>query len=124
MIQQTHPVAMIAIGGMEGTQEEAKLFARLRGGRPIYVMATTGGAAGLLATQSHIFQSQVIVADKESQAAVIQFWNQQENRDPRRSKDQSVDEGSAPSALREHRYYVPYSFLAQQIIAEIAERNE
>jgi hypothetical protein len=124
MIEQTRPVAMIAIGGMEGTEEEVELFARLREGRPIYVLATTGGAAGLIAKRPKIHRSRVVVMDEKSRDAVMQFWTEQENRDPRRSKDQSVGEGSAPSALREQHYYVPYSFVAQQIIAEIAERNE
>lgn len=120
MIRETCPVAMIAIGGMEGTEEEAELFAELYPGRPIYALSTTGGAAGLIAERRHIRQNRVIVLDEKARDDVMKFWGEQGNRDPRRSKEQDVREGSPPVHLREQHYYVPYSFLAQQIIAEIA----
>lgn len=50
MIADDSIVAMIAIGGMEGVLEEARLFAKDPGDphRPIFVLATTGGASALL----------------------------------------------------------------------------
>lgn len=124
MIRESRPVAMIAIGGMEGTQEEAEIFAELLPGHPIYALSTTGGAARLIAERRHIRDNRIIVLDERARDDVMNFWKEQENRDPRRPKEQDVREGSSPAALREHHYYVPYSFIAQQIVAEIAESNE
>jgi hypothetical protein len=48
MIKESHPQAMVCIGGMEGVLREAELFAQIGQGRPIFALARTGGAAGLL----------------------------------------------------------------------------
>lgn len=49
MLEQTRPDAMVCAGGMEGVEEEMKLFREMMSGRPIYVLETTGGAAALIA---------------------------------------------------------------------------
>ena len=49
MVTETSPDAMVVIGGMEGVEAEVVLFTRLRRGRPIFLLRTTGGAAMLLA---------------------------------------------------------------------------
>jgi hypothetical protein len=50
MIGETHPDAMVVIGGMSGIHQELDVFRKLRPGRPVYVFETTGGAAHMLAT--------------------------------------------------------------------------
>jgi hypothetical protein len=44
-------VAMVCIGGMEGVEDEARLFLQTRPGHPIYLLARTGGATAVLASQ-------------------------------------------------------------------------
>jgi hypothetical protein len=48
MISDPSITAMVAIGGMEGVLDEARLFENAKRG-PIFVLATTGGASALLA---------------------------------------------------------------------------
>lgn len=122
MIKRTSPIAMIIIGGMEGTEEEAEVFAEFRPGRPIFALATTGGAANLIERKGTIRNSPVTFADKEDSHVVEDFWKAQENRDPRSSQGYAT-EGSAPALFRERRYYVPYSFFAQHIVEVIARHN-
>ena len=46
MIAGADPLAMVAVGGMDGVVKEATLFAGRYGrSRPIFALATTGGAA-------------------------------------------------------------------------------
>lgn len=49
MLEATQPNAMVCIGGMEGVEKEASIFAEICPGRPIFTLQTTGGAAGLIA---------------------------------------------------------------------------
>lgn len=123
MIEETAPVAMIIIGGMEGTEEEAKLFAEYREGAPIFALETTGGAASLIEQKREIRKSPIVVMDKQDHAEVMRFWNTQENRDPRIAENENAKEGATPAAFRERHYYVPYSFIAQQIVEKIAKQN-
>jgi len=48
MIGEMQPVAMVAIGGMQGIFDELRIFRDLRQGAPVYSLATTGGAAARL----------------------------------------------------------------------------
>lgn len=48
LLTTTDPDAMVCIGGMEGVIDEADLFSEYCRDRPIYALATTGGAAALL----------------------------------------------------------------------------
>lgn len=50
MLRETAPAAMVGIGGMEGVEDEAELFADLRPGQPIFLLQSTGGATRLLAS--------------------------------------------------------------------------
>ncbi len=72
MIAETSPIAMVVIGGMKGVLDEAQVFAELRPGRPIFTLATTGGAAALLARQERDANS-VRVMDLEAKHLVQQF---------------------------------------------------
>ena len=49
MLQETSPVAMVAVGGMQGVEEEARLFVSLCH-RRVYALRITGGAAATLST--------------------------------------------------------------------------
>lgn len=52
MITRKELIAMFVIGGMDGVQEEARLFSRQwNGSKPIYVLTETGAAAELIGRQ-------------------------------------------------------------------------
>jgi len=113
MINQTSPVAMVAIGGMKGVLDETRIFSAERPGRPIFVLATTGGAAKILARESQ-YENTVRGIDEEGEHLVRRFWAHQENRDIQSKIRQ-----------RENRnFYIPYAFVAQQIVAHIIKENE
>lgn len=116
MIAKFSPVAMIAIGGMKGVIDEAKLFARLRPGKPIFTFATTGGAAALLAREESI-REHVRVVDAEAGDLVRKFWEQQGEQIERRRWGQEGRKEPTEQQVRE--FYVPYAFVAQQIVAEL-----
>lgn len=48
MIKDTAPVAMVCVGGMEGVEEEARIFKELRTTFPVFTLECTGGAAALI----------------------------------------------------------------------------
>lgn len=48
MIGETDPEAFVAIGGMEGIEEEVDLFHQLRPNARVYTLETTGGASSML----------------------------------------------------------------------------
>lgn len=116
MIQETSPVAMIAIGGMKGVLDEARIFAELRPGKPIYAFTTTGGATALLPRRAE-YANRLRVPDQGAEDLVRKFWYQQEEfvRNERLAAEQRPQEG-AESA---RQFYIPYSFVARQTVAEI-----
>jgi hypothetical protein len=54
MFKETSPDAMVCMGGMEGVINEALLFHKLCPRKPIYTLATTGGAARLLKAEKKL----------------------------------------------------------------------
>jgi hypothetical protein len=64
IVEDAEVIAMVCVGGMEGVLEEAALFWAARR-RPIYVVASTGGAAELLARgrADSVFRSHDRAAD-------------------------------------------------------------
>jgi hypothetical protein len=112
MIVETSPVAVIAIGGMKGVLDESRLFAELRPGMVIYTLATTGGAAAILPGQQG-YANIVRVMDLQAESLVRQFWEEQESLKARErfAKEEGWD------------YYIPYAFIAQQIVAELVENH-
>ena len=120
MISETSPVAMVAIGGMEGVEEEVNLFSELCPSKPVFVFSTTGGAAAIIAERRDNYKSHILVIDENSLDDVKKFWAARENHDSRSAESQKIREGSAHAGYRESRYYVPYSVLAQQIVKKIA----
>ena len=41
--------ALVCIGGMEGVEDEFELFSRVKPGKPIFILQSTGGASKILA---------------------------------------------------------------------------
>jgi hypothetical protein len=122
MIEETSPVAMIAIGGMKGVLEEAELFMQRRPGRPIFTFSTTGGAAGVMARKPE-YQERVTAIDREAESLVRAFWEQQTAP----GAETPFAEGSEFKELpreRKRKFYVPYAFVAQQIIARLVDDPE
>jgi hypothetical protein len=110
MIRDTSPIAMIAIGGMKGVLDEAGTFRDLRPGNPIFTLATTGGAAAILARRFGE-EHPTRVADRNAEALVRSFWQSQEEPDLReRFREESA-----------RTFYVPYAVVAQQLVADIIE---
>ena len=105
---------MVAIGGMQGVLDEARIFNELRPGRPIFALKTTGGAAAVLANRQQENQPQVHVIDSDAEELVRKFWSQQEQADEPFRK-QLVDFSD---------FYVPYAFIAQEMIAKLTDRRE
>jgi len=52
MVQSAHLVGSIFIGGMEGVEEESRLFAQHQRGKPCYAIGSTGSAAKDLLSRS------------------------------------------------------------------------
>jgi hypothetical protein len=122
MIDETAPVAMIAIGGMRGVLNEAELFIKRWPKVPIFTLATTGGAAKILATNDN-YRRQVQVIDTEAEGLVQKFWEQQREPPARAAQSANIRQQNgtdAPERGEERRkFYVPYAFVAQQIVARI-----
>ena len=113
MIGQTSPVAMIAIGGMKGVLDEARIFAGVRPGKPIYSLATTGGAAAILPRREE-YHRRVRVADSEAEKLVSEFWHRQNQRT---ADERSGGEGRFRQLLHSS------TSSTQQIVAEIVTNN-
>jgi|GEM_PF-2337987 len=113
MIEQTSPVAMIAIGGMRGVFDEARIFAKLRPSQPIFTLGTTGGAAALL-PENPEYGNRTRVVDRGVEDLVRRFWGQQREREP----------GKHEAAESREAFYVPYAFIAHRIVTDIVEHSE
>ncbi len=109
MIVDTDPSAMVAIGGMQGVLDEAKIFHEHFPAKPIFALPTTGGAARVLAKRD---QNSSVVSDIDQRAAKLiqEFWRQQID-------DEINWEQLYPSATS----YIPYAFVTQQIISRIID---
>ncbi len=107
MIRETSPIAMIAIGGTNSVMEEAILFSRLRPRRPIFALATTGGAAAQLARHEFL-ANQVQDMDSAALGYVKEFWSRNENFYRRPLGDSE-----------EIKYYVPYPLVVREIIDKL-----
>jgi hypothetical protein len=108
MLKETSPVAMIAVGGMKGILDEAGIFADWCPGRPIFTLATTGGAAAILAGRRDQMPW-IRVADDEAQALVRTFWQSQA----------AAQAGESWGQETQRPIFVPYAVVAQQIVANI-----
>ncbi|MHB8416137.1 MAG: SLOG domain-containing protein [Acidiferrobacteraceae bacterium] len=106
MIEESNPVCMVCIGGMEGVLEEHHLFTQLRPGRPIFVMSTTGGASAILAEKD---DPQVDVLDR---AVMLTL----KERTPKRAKDESKMHGLGEND-------VPYPLVMQYLVEKIGSMD-
>lgn len=109
MIEESAPLAMVAIGGMEGVLKEAELFARYSDGRRrLFALGSTGGAAQLLAEGSFALRGAPIeVPDKESAALIKKFWAENEQRLAQR-RAEGFEE-----------LYMPYDQIAGNIVQSL-----
>jgi hypothetical protein len=110
MIEETRPDAMVAIGGMEGVDEEARIFHDFRSDRPCYVLGETGGACRLLAERApwplDVIDERVIA-----------------ERDRRRHDRPERPDGDRLKDVRREdiaRRIVPYPLIMQIIVEELA----
>ena len=91
-----NPDAMVCIGGMKGVIDEFKLFRRFHPNKPVYILATTGGASRNLAREYPDF-----VADKPNAANI-------ENHRDSQSKPIKI---------------IPYTFLTASIVRKVLKKN-
>jgi hypothetical protein len=120
MIQATSPVAMVVIGGTQNSMEEAKVFHKLRPNQNIFALATTGGAAARLPKENPE-QNTISVADTEALELVRSFWKQQEDERDRASSDKDIRR--AADKTPERKFFVPYAYVAHQIVARLVDSN-
>lgn len=95
--------AMVCIGGMEGVEDEVRLFLQLRQGQPLYLLARSGGATALLANQLRATKNVRVIDD--------------ELLNDIRPRLRAAHGETADAPLR----YTPYPFIMQRIVREIAE---
>ena len=112
MIEETKPAAMVCIGGMEGVEEEEKLFKELREGQKIFVLETTGGAAAILAERD-AGDSRVVRLDRQTIEQADRFW---------REIEPHHQEQGPEASFEPQRHYAPYTLIAQRIVEEIIEK--
>ena len=117
MIEETSPIAMIAIGGMEGVIEEARIFHECFPNRNIFTFKTTGGAASML-DQTDGLKESVIPIDEEAKELVRRFWNDVNQR----SNESRDVQNREPR--QENEYYIPYAHLAQKIVTTIMNKQD
>lgn len=110
MINKTRPIGMVCIGGMEGVEDEADLFAKQCPRAPIFVFAKTGGAAARLA--NHQDSPDLRVLDHEVLARLETL----------RSKLNDLENRSS-STNETAKTMVPYPLIAQIMVQELADLN-
>jgi hypothetical protein len=97
MLQEKKPVAMVAIGGMDGVEDEAARFQSGKNTRPLYVFRSTWGAAARLADSR---KPGIIVAEER--------W-------------QKLMPPAAQDTTR-GRPMVPYPLMMQQLVSDIGSQ--
>lgn len=113
MIKQNNLVGMVCIGGMEGVEEEAKLFYQHREKLPIYALESTGGATRKLA-QYFKGERCLRLPEEGIQKLVEEFWHKH-----KRSDSQKMSEDRPEQA-----FVFPYAYVAQKIVAEIIDSGK
>ena len=106
MIERGNPDCMVAIGGMEGVLEEARIFRDFHPGRRRYVLQGTGGACLVIGERA---EGPFDFVDKRVMA----------QRGRRRSERTGVALEAGPGKEPEAAV-IPYPLIMQTIVAEIA----
>jgi hypothetical protein len=121
MLRETNPAAMVCLGGMEGVIEEAFLFVELCPGKMIYTLATTGGAAQLLADEERL-RGRIRQIDLEihrelwePRLHLLRRLEAERRGEGVRIESESKVEEPGPSTL--------YPLAAQTIVDELGERR-
>lgn len=118
MIESAQPVAMVAIGGMEGIELEYGIFRTLRPEAPVYALPSTGGAARILA-ETH--PNDVRSFDAEVEGHVREFRRRIRAQDTDDAK-QSRHEPPARPPIDEE-IAIPYANVAARIVEDIVVRG-
>lgn len=108
MINRIDLAGMVCIGGMEGVEEEAKLFHERWKNLPIYALKSTGGATSKLAVDFKDTRW-LRVPEEGVQKLVEEFWHSQKRSDSMRTSKEE----------QEQAFVFPYTYVAQKIVAEI-----
>jgi hypothetical protein len=114
LLNDTDPIAMVAIGGMEGVEREAALFRAHVGAargrrRAVYVLKTTGGAAEKLAAIPPAKYNVPVYVLEERWALATGLADQ-----PRGTSEYGGEQET----------FTPYPALMQWFVREISPRNQ
>ncbi|MBX3177647.1 MAG: hypothetical protein KF886_09820 [Candidatus Hydrogenedentes bacterium] len=115
MLERTSPIAMICIGGMEGVEEEAKLFREVCSNSRIYAFETTGGAARNLVNKTKSVRS----FDKELMDRLHDNFSLPTDVEGERIEN-LVQREDSKHDIR----VVPYPLICQALVREIASEDE
>ncbi len=112
MLQKSDPLAMVCIGGMDGSLDEARLFVELYPNRKVYVVKATGGAAAILAESAY---GQIVVVEAKIMGDL----------ERRRAGWASPDAGiGTPERFRDNELpLIPYPLIFQSLVAELIESD-
>ncbi len=107
-------MAMIAIGGMEGVEEEVRLFREIFPGRTVYALSSTGGAAKILVEERQN-DAGVKSYDDEVRGHVREFRRRVRAQQAETRKER----GDVPPPGEEEEITIPYANVASRIVADI-----
>lgn len=117
MVQRSDLAAMVCIGGMEGVEDEARLFHECCRRLPVYVLESTGGAAAELARHAPD-EDWLRVPERGVRETVEAFWRGLGPGEGQGGAGESRRAGDNEGE-REQSFAFPYAYLAQKIVAEV-----
>jgi len=97
--------ALVCVGGMEGVEEEFDIFRRIHKDKKVYLLASTGGAAGKLA------DTNLIKTEMNNLIEVSDDINY------------SLDIPNADKEMREQFELIPFSYITARIVREVLNRS-
>jgi len=115
MLIKEHLVAMVAIGGMKGVEEEFEIFSVTQQNSPIYSIPSTGGAAKLITDN---YPNLVRSFDDEIRGNVREFRRQM------RAQQQEGGSARTPADEEEAEILIPYANVASRIVQDIIQQIE
>ncbi len=108
MFHDTSPDALVCIGGMEGVVQEFDLFLKMIPASPVFLIASTGGAATLLAKEP---QDRVQVFDERVMSHIRELREKHEAERAETYEVQSEEE--------KYLNIVPYPLIMQMLVDEV-----